>query len=301
MQTRGPFNALLRPGLRRDFRDDYMAWEEEWSKVVKSGTMDRAEIEMTTISGLPRQVPLGESEAFTIFDTQMADVVRKKDSEYGMGFSVSKNMMEDDLYKRANQSAKWLGRSVRLTQEHLVADFLDDAFTGTTYTGLFSEKLIDDDHALLGASGTWSNLIAGNPQLGVLGLQAAFELGESTKDQMGEPIPIKIDYLIINLKDEWMAIQLTQNGDQPFTTDRNINATRRKRQLSYTVNHYKDQTGKDWFARDSKNYDAHLDFKVRPQFTDWFDDSTRTAFFAARQRLCMYFYDQRGFVGSNAT
>lgn len=300
MNTRGPFNALLRPGLRRDFRDEYLAFEEEWSKVVKSGTMDRAEIEMTTLAGLPRAVPLGESEAFTIFDTKMADVVRKKDSEYGLGFSVSKNMMEDDLYGRANKSARWLGRSIKLTQEHVVADFLDDAFTGSTFTGLFSEALISSSHQLLNNPGTWSNLIPGNPQLGVTGLQAAFELGESTVDHQGEPIPVRIDYLIINLADEWNAIQLTKNMDEPFTTDRNVNATRLKRQLSYTVNHYKDQTGRDWFARESRMSDAHLLWKVRPQFSDWFDDSTRTAFYAARQRFLVYFYDQRGWLGSNA-
>ena len=71
MIVRGAFNHLLRPGLRKDFRDEYMGFEEEWSGFVRSGTMDRAEIEATTMSGLPRQVVRGEGEAFTIIGSMV--------------------------------------------------------------------------------------------------------------------------------------------------------------------------------------------------------------------------------------
>lgn len=301
MEVTGAFNALIRPGLRRDFRDSYNGFETEWDKIVKSGTMDRPEIEMVTLSGLPRQYPMGESEPYVVFDAKMGDVIRKKDEEFGMAFSVSQNMMENDQYGKANQSAKWLGRSVKLTQEHYVGGLLDDSFTGTTYTGFFAEKLIDDDHALLGSSSTWSNQIAGNPQLGVLGLQAAFEMAESQVDQMGEPIPIKIDTLIVKLKDQWNAIQLTENKDEPFTANRNVNALMRKRQLSWMITHYAVQTDRNWWARDSSLSDVHLDFMVRPQFVDWFEERIRTAFFGARQRFALYFGDQRGWIGSAAS
>jgi len=230
----------------------------------------------------------------------LADKITYEDTEYALGFGVSKKMVEDDLYGKAKSSAKWLGRSVRLTQEYRTADLLDDAFAGGTFTGYGAEALCTTAHTLLNSADTWSNQIAGNPQLGVLGLQAAFELGENTVDHQGDPIPVRIDTLIINIAEEWMAIQLTQNEQEPGTTDRNINATRRKRQLSYVVSHYKDQSGSDWFARDTQIHDAHFLFKVRPEFWDWMDDDTLAAMYAARQRINVYFYDQRGWIGSNA-
>lgn len=301
MIVRGAFNHLLRPGLRSDFRDSYLSFEKEWPDIVRTGTMDRAELEATTISGLPRQVILPEGEAFTIIDPKLADKIVFADTQYGNGLSISTEMMEDDLYDRANQSAKWLGRSTNLIQEYIVSDLLDDAFAGSTFTGLQAEALCTATHTLLSSGSTWSNQISGDPQLGVLGLQAAFELGETTVDHTDDPVPVRIDKLIVNIAGEWMARQLTLNEQEPFTADRNINAARSKRQLSWQVSHYKDQTGKDWFARDSQLHDAHLLFKVRPQFPDWFDDSTRSAFFASRQRFLVYFYDQRGWIGSNAT
>lgn len=299
MIVRGAFNHLLRPGLRRDFRDSYDSFEEEYSRILRVGSQDRAEVEATTLSGLPRMVIRGEGEAFVFIDPKIADKLTFVDDEYGLGTSVSKKLMEDDLYGKANGAAKWLGRSVRLTQEYRTSDLLDDAFTGATFTGLFGEALIGT-HALLNSASTWSNDLTALPALGVTGLQAAFELGEQTVDHQGDPIPVRIDTLVINIADEWAAIQLTQNEMEPYTANRNVNATRRKRQLSYVVSHYKDQSGSDWFARDSQIHDAHFLFRVRPEFLDWMDMDTQTAKFAARQRINVYFYDQRGWIGSNA-
>ena len=301
MIVRGAFNHLLRPGLRKDFRDSYLSFEKEWTGIVRSGTLDRAELEAVTMGGLPRQVILPEGEAYTIIDPVLSDKIVYTDTQYGNGFSISTEMMEDDLYGKAKQSAKWLGRSTNLIQEYIVADLLDDAFTGTTFNGLRGEPLCSGSHTLLSSASTWSNQISGNPQLGITGLQAAFELGETTVDHQNDPIPVRIDTLIINIAGEWTARQITMNEQEPFTANRNINATRSKKQLSFQVSHYKDQSGKDWFARDSQLHDAHLLFKVRPQFPDWFDTATRSAFFAARQRFLVYFYDQRGWIGSNAT
>lgn len=294
-------NALLRADIRKDMRDGYQAWPKEWDKIIRDSKMETPEILLTTNSGLPEQQVLGEGEPYLIMDTRQADVIRKKDTQYGLGCGISIELKERDRYNKAMQSSKWLTRSTMLTQENAVADLLDDAFTGATFTGMFGERLCHTAHTLLGSPSTWSNQVSGNPQLSVAGLQAAFELGENAVDQMGAPMPVKIDTLIINIADQWMAIQLTQNPDEPNNTDRNINALRRKKQLSYEISHYKDQSGRDWFARDTSLHDAHLAFYTAPSPDDWYDNSTRQFFFVSRQSFCVYFYDQRGWIGSDAT
>lgn len=301
MIVRGAFNHLLRPGLRKDFRDEYEQFSEEYSSYLRTGSMDRAEVEATTISGLPRQVELGEGEAFTIVDPKLSDKVVYTDTQFGLGMSISQEMMEDDLYKKANGSARWLAVSTRLAQEYEAADLLDDAFTGTTFTGFEGESLISSSHTLLNSADTWSNQISGNLQLGVSGLQAAFELAESQVNQQGDPMQMMLDKLIINVAEQWVARQLVDNEHEPFTSDRNINTTKRKANLSFKVSHFKDQTAKDWFAMNSKKHDAHFLFKVKPQFPDWYEDRTRSAFFASRQRFLVYFFDQRHWIGSNAS
>ena len=299
MLVRGAFNHALRPGLRRDFRDEYQGFTEEFSRYLRSGTQDRAEVEAVAISGLPRMVTRGEVEPVTFLDPVMSAKVTYIDDEYALGFAVSKRMMEDDLYGKANQNAKWLGRSARLTQEYRAAALLDDAFAGSTFTGLTGETWCSTTHTLLNSAATWSNQVANNVQFGVTGVQAAFDLAEQQVDQQGDPIVGNFHRLVVNIADEDIAIKITAGEKEPFTADNDVNAIMKKRPgLSYVVSHYKTQ-GTEWFLQDPELMDAWLLFRVKPEFEDEFDFKTKAALFTARQRINVYFFDQRGIIGSN--
>lgn len=300
MIVRGPFNALLRPGLRRDFRDSYNSFPEEYSRILAVGTQDRAEVEAVALSGLPQMPVRTEAAQVTFLDPAVSAKRTYIDDEYALGFEISKRMVEDDLYGKAHQNAKWLGRSARLTQEYLAASLLNDAFAGSTFTGLTSEALCSTSHTFVGASGTWSNRISGDTQFGVTGVQAAFELAENQKDHNGYPMPIMINDFVINIADEWAAIAILNSEKEPYTTDNQVNAIRRKRaNMQYMVSHYKTQ-GSGWFARDMSLQDAHFLFRVKPEFDDGYEKKTLNAFYIARQRIMVYFFDQRGWIGSNS-
>lgn len=301
MIVRGAFNHLLRPGLRRDFRDSYLAYPEEYTDYLKTSSMDRAEIEAVAVSALGRMAPKTEIGQITYIDPKMSPKVTFTDREFALGFQVSKRTMEDDLYGRANQNSKWLGRAARLTQEFEAAALLDDAFTGSLFTGLLGEALISSTHTLLNGSATWSNRITGDPQLGMTGMQLAFEIGEGQVDHEGYPMPMNISRLLIDRTDEFDAIRLTNGTEEPYTTDRNVQVIKKKAgNLSYKLLHYKTVNGK-WFAQDPNLIDMFFAFRIRPQFGDAQDEGgTLAAKFWARQRFCVYFFDPRGNVGSNA-
>lgn len=302
MIVRGAFNHLLRPGLRRDFRDSYESFPEEFGMFLTVENLDRAEEERVAISGLGRMARKGEVENITYIDPVMSDKHIYVDDEWALGFMISRRMMEDDQYGRANQNSKWLGRSARLTQEYLAGSLLDDAFDGNIFTGLFNESLIASDHGLLNAAGDWSNQVAGNPSLSVTGYQAAMELMEAQVDHQGDPMPMRGRRLLVDRTNEAIAIQLTKNSDEPFTTDRNINATRDKLGIrDYRLLHYKQADG-SWFIQDPQLIDMKFKFRVRPQFGDEQDQGgTLAARFWGRQRIMTYFFDQRGIVGSDGT
>lgn len=300
MLVRGAFNLLVRPGLRKDFRDAYNQFPEEYSMFLKTGSQDEAEVRATAISALGRMVKRSEVGTITYVDPKEAPLARYYDTEWALGFMISRQMIEDDLYGKANQNAKWLGRASRLTQEFLAGAWMDDAFNGSVYTGMFGEPLISATHALLNGNGTWSNLIAGNPQLSVTGLQAGLEMGESQVDHEGFPMPATFTKLFIDRTDEMDAIKLTQGEWEPYTTDRNVNAMKRKvKSLEYYLLHYKTVNGK-WFLQDPQLIDSHFLFRIRPQFGDAQDEGgTLAAKFWGRQRINVFHYDARGWVGSN--
>jgi hypothetical protein len=302
MIVRGAWNHLLRPGLRKDFRDSYNSFPEEYGMFLTVENLDRAEEERVAISGLGRMVRKTEVGTISFVDPVMSNKYTFVDDEWALGFMISRRMIEDDQYGRANQNAKWLGRSARLTQEYLAASLLDDAFTGSVYTGLLGEKLIDDDHALLNGVGTWSNEVSGNPALSVTGYQAALEMGGTQVDHQGDPMPLQLRRLIISPSDEYWAIQLTKNPNEPDTIDRNVNAALLMSGIrDYRVLHYKEDNGA-WFIQDPSLIDMKFKFRIRPQFGDSQDaGGTLAAKFWGRQRLLVYFFDQRGIIGSDGT
>ena len=302
MHVRGAWNHLLRPGLREDFRDSYNSYPEEYGSFLTTGTMDRAEEERVAVSGLGRMVRKAEVGTVSYVDAKMSDKYTFVDDEWALGFMVSRRVIEDEQYGRAKQSAKWLGRSARLTQEYLAAALLDDAFNGSTYTGLASEALISLTHSLLNDSGTWSNEIAGNTALSVTGYQAGLELGEAQVDHQGDPMPWQLSKLIIDRTDEFVAIQLTKNAQEPYTTDRNVNAALSKNRIGgFELLHYTTADG-SWFLQDPSLIDMHFKYKVSPQFGDEMDGGgTLAAKYWGRQRIMVYFFDQRGIIGSDGT
>jgi hypothetical protein len=299
MLVRGAFNHLLRPGLRRDFRDSYEQFAEEYSMLLRVGTQDRAEVEAVNLAGLPRMVPRGEAEPVTYIDPVQGDKVIYVDTEFALGFQISQRLIEDDLYSRANQNAKWLGRSARLTQEFQAAALLDDAFAGALFTGVNGEALISTSHALLNSAAVGSNRLATDIQISVTGMQAMYDLAETTVDETGDPIPIMPDTVVVAVADSWVAAQINDSTLEPFTSDNQINQiTARKGQVRAIVSHYKTQSN-DWFMRDTSLHDAHFLFRVRPQFRDTFDFDTVAAKYWARQRINVYFFDWRGWLGTS--
>lgn len=302
MITRGPWSPLLRPGIRKNFRDSYMSFPEEFGMYLKTGTMDRAEEERVAVSGLGRMVKKDEVGSITYIDPTVSDKFVYTDTEFALGFMISLRMVEDDQYGRANQNAKWLGRSARLTQEYMGASLLDDSFDGNIFTGLFDEALISTSHALLNGSGTWSNQVAGNPALSVTGYQAGLELMERQVDHQGDPMPMMGRRLLVTPGDEFIAIQLTKNQNEPQTMDRNVNAGLIKSQIrDYRLLHYTADNG-SWWIQDPSLIDMHFLFRRRPSMGDEQDKGgTLAARFWSRQRIMAYFFDQRGIIGSNGT
>ena len=299
MQVRGAFNHLLRPGLRRDFRDSYDQFPEEYSMILRVGTQDRAEVEAVNLAGLPRMPSRGEAEPVTYLDAVQGDKIIYVDTEYALGMIVSQRLIEDDLYNKANQNAKWLGRSTRLTQEYSGAALLDDAFAGAAFTGVNGEALVSTSHALLNSAAVGSNRLATDVQIGVTGMQAMYDLAETTLDETGDPIPVMPDTVVVSVADSWVAAQINDSTLEPFTTDNQVNPiTARKGQVRAVVSHYKLQNN-DWFMRDTGLHDAHFLFRVRPQFRDTFDFDTIAAKYWARQRINVYFFDWRGWLGTS--
>lgn len=306
MITQGAFNLLFRPGLRADFRDEWDRYETEYPMYLRTGTMDMPEMAATIMTGPSRLLERGDGEPITFEDAVIGPKVMGVDKEFALGFIISRRTVEDDQYGKANQSAKWLAHSGRMTYEYRAAALLDDAFAGSTFKGIDGLSLCNAAHTLIGMN-TAGVTVANTPTtqigLSVTGVTACMDLFGLMKDENGDPIKIWPDKLIIgnNAGDINRAWQIFNSQKEPFTANNQDNAIKhRMGNITPEVSHFK-SSRKSYFFIDSRWNDAWLLIRRPIEFDDDFDFTTDAALYKTTTRFMIWFVDWRGWVGVNPT
>lgn len=302
--TQNHFAPLFRLGLRDQFWDSFENWEEEYSKFLKVGTMDRPEIQAAMITGLSRLVEIGDGEPVTFDTPRMSDVVQGVDREYGIGFGLTRRTVEDDQYGKANQAAKWLGNAVRQTYEYRAAALLDDAFAGSTFKGIDNKSLLNTAHTLFGNSlVTVANTTASPVGLSVAGITSLMDLAGLMKDQNGDPIKMWPDTIIIgnNATNINKALQIFGSEKEPFTAENQDNAIKKRiPSPKVVIAHY--MTNVKWyFGVDSRYNDAWFLVRRKPTYEDSTDFSTGAMLNKVTCRFLIWFVAWHGWVGANPT
>lgn len=303
MLVQGAFNALFRPGLRADFRDNYEMYPPEYSQFLKTSSMSTPELRAVVIAGLNRLVEIGDGEPVTYDNPKISPVVMGVDREFALGFMLTRKTVEDDQYGKANQAAKWLGQATRMTEEYRSAALLDDAFTGNTFKGFDNLSLCNTAHTLLGSDSTTSNALSTPVGLSMTGITGLQNLAMRLVDENGNPMRSMPRKLIIsNTAGELnKARQIFSSEKEPFTANNTDNALRMEfGQPEIVVSRFK-SSQKSYFLVDDRLNDAHFVTRRAPTFSDDFDFNTDVALYKVSTRFLIWFVDWRGWFGSNPT
>lgn len=306
MITQGAFNLLFRAGLRPDFRDEWDRYDPEYPMYLRQGTIDTPEISATIMTGPSRLLERGDGEPVTFEDAVMGPKVMGVDKEFALGFLLSRKTVEDDQYGKANQAAKWLAHSARMTYEYRSAALLDDAFAGTTFKGIDGLALCHAAHTLIGVNATGVT-VANTPTtqvpLSVTGVTACQDLFQSMKDENGDPIKVWPNKVLIGndanvINKAW---QIFNSTNEPFTANRQDNAIKnRMGGIKIEVSHFK-TSKKSFFFIDDRWNDAWMLIRRAVEFDDDFDFLTDAALYKTTTRFLIWFVDWRGWVGVNPT
>ena len=303
MFVQGAANLLFRPGLRKDFLDELMGYEDEFSQFLKQSTMDGPEIAATIMVGMPRLYEIGDGEAIPYDVPKMGPKVMGVDKEFALGFAVTRKTVEDDLYNKANQSAKWLGHAVNMTKEYRSAALLDDAFTGTSFKGIDNLKLFSTAHTLINSATTVANTPASTAQVGLsmAGIVALQNLAMTCKDENGDPQKVNLDTILIgnsatNLN---KVRQIFESDKEPFTADNQDNQAKRAYPSMKIVKSVYSASTTNYMMFDSKLNDCHFVTRRAPLFEDDNDFNTGAALFKVSTRFLIWFVNWKGWYGQN--
>lgn len=220
----GAFSYLLAPGLRKVFFQHYKDREKEYTKVVKVLSSSRNYEEVLEVAGLPSMPPKVEGKGIVYQNFIQGGIKRFTWVTYGLGFRVTEEMMEDDLYNIMNRNGRALKKSAMNAVEVNVFNLYNNAFTteyGFPKNGV-NQALISTSHTLIGG-GSAGNRPATDADISFGALEAAILHFNTLNDERGMPIDLEPAKLLFHPNDLFLVQELLGSDYKPFTGNNEIN------------------------------------------------------------------------------
>jgi len=288
----------LLPGLNALFGLEYKKYGEEHKEIFETETSERSFEEETKLSGFSAAPVKNEGAAIAYDNAQEAWTARYNHETIAMGFSLTEEAIEDNLYDSLSaRYTKALARAMAYTKQVKGAAILNNAFN-SVYTYGDGVTLCSTAHPLV-SGGTNSNRPSTAADLNETSLEAAVIQIAAWTDERGLLIAAKPRKLVVPPALMFVATRLLETELRVGTTDNDINALKNNGSVpeGYTVNHYlTDNNG--WFLlTDVPNGLKHF---VRTPIQNSMDADfdTGNSRYKSRERYSFGVSDPLGIFGS---
>ncbi|NBW12477.1 MAG: hypothetical protein EBR82_31045 [Caulobacteraceae bacterium] len=290
----------LLPGLNALFGMEYKRYGEEHKEIYETESSERSFEEETKLSGFGAAPVKTEGAAIAYDNAQEAWTARYTHETIAMGFSITEEAMEDNLYDSlSSRYTKALARGMAYTKQVKAAYVLNKGFTGTgnpTYGD--GQVLFSTAHPLV-SGGTNSNRPTTPADLNETSLEAAVIQIAAWTDERGLLIAAKPRKLIVPPSLQFVATRLLETKLRVGTTDNDINALESNGSIpeGYTVNHFLTDNNAWFLTTDVPNGLKH--FVRMPMNTSMDGDfDTGNVRYKARERYSFGVSDPLGIYGS---
>jgi phage major head subunit gpT-like protein len=288
----------LLPGLNALFGLEYKKYGEQHKEIFETESSERSFEEETKLSGFNAAPVKDEGAAMRYDNAQEAWTARYNHETIAMGFSITEEAIEDNLYDSlSSRYTKALARGMAYTKQVKGANILNNAFTaGYTYGD--GQVLCSTAHPLV-SGGVNSNTQAVAADLNETSLEAAVIQIAAWTDERGLLIAAKPVKLVIPPALQFVATRLLQTKLRTGTTDNDINALENNGSIpgGYTINNYLTDTNAYFLLTDVPNGLKH--FVRTPMQTGMDADfDTGNSRYKARERYSFGVSDPLGIWGS---
>ena len=288
----------LLPGLNALFGLEYAKYGEEHKEIYETETSERSFEEETKLSGFSAAPVKNEGSAISYDNAQEAWTARYNHETIAMGFSITEEAVEDNLYDSlSSRYTKALARAMAYTKQVKSAYVLNNAFTAGVVYG-DGVVLCSTAHPLI-SGGTNSNRPTTGADLNETSLENAVIQIAGWTDERGLLIAAKPKKLIVPPALMFVATRLLETELRVGTTDNDINALKNNGSIpeGYTVNHYLTDTNAWFLMTDVPNGLKHF---VRTPLQNSMDGDfdTGNVRYKARERYSFGVSDPLGIFGS---
>lgn len=223
----GNFTNHLDGDVNKIFFDDYAKIATYYDKVAKVSTAPRGnhytEAELSDLGAL-REIPEGNPVSYD--DAKEGHKKEITFPVYGLGFQITRQMLDDDLQRNFMKMPSKLAKSAAYKRETEFWDLFNNGFAthqawDATET---SQYVFDTAHATLKSATTIANRPATDAALSETSYEAACEyFAKSIVSEAGHIEPGRPRYLIVPTVLQWTASQLLKSEGPYLSANRNIN------------------------------------------------------------------------------
>jgi hypothetical protein len=291
----------LLPGLNALFGLEYARYGEEHKEIYDIESSERSFEEETKLSGFGAAPVKTEGSAIAYDNAQEAWTARYTHETIAMGFSITEEAVEDNLYDSLSaRYTKGLARGMAYTKQVKAAYVLNNGFAGGPTYG-DGQVLFSTAHPLVNG-GTNSNRPSTMVDLNETSLENAVIQIAAWTDERGLLIAAKPKKLIIPPALMFVATRLLETNLRVGTTDNDINALKNNGSIpeGYTVNHFLTDVNGWFLTTDVPNGLKHF---VRAAMTTGMDGDfdTGNVRYKARERYSFGVSDPLGVYGSSGS
>jgi hypothetical protein len=288
----------LLPGLNALFGLEYKRYGEEHKELFETETSERSFEEETKLSGFSAAPVKNEGSALAYDNAQEAWTARYNHETIAMGFSITEEAMEDNLYDSlSSRYTKALARAMAYTKQVKAAAILNNGFSSAVTYG-DGQALFSTAHPLV-SGGTNSNRPSTAADLNETSLEAAVIQIAGWTDERGLLIAAKPRKLVVPPALQFVATRLLETELRVATADNDVNALKSMNSIpeGFTINHYLTDTNAWFLLTDVPNGLKH--FVRTPMQTGMDADfDTGNARYKARERYSFGVSDPLGAYGS---
>jgi hypothetical protein len=299
------FSALLAPGLMEVAFNEIDAQQPQWPQVLNTDTSERAYEEDLKVAGLGSMLPKPEGTNTQFDDPLIGSAKRYTHVSYGLGFRITREMYDDDLYSIMNGMSAELGRAAAYKIEVDAWSVLNNAFS-SSFTGWDGLALCHTAHTRLDGGATIANRPSTDVDFGFTAYQAALDHFNTLKDDRGRPLIMSPSLLIIDPTFKWIAKEVLGSEYRPYTANNEINPLKGEIDENgfLTCRYLTDADS--WFlltppkkVKKSGGHDLKFIWRTKPEMANSDDFLSGDALFKTFARYITGFSEWRGVYGSS--
>ncbi len=232
----------LIPGLNALFGLEYAKYENEHLEIYNIENSDRSFEEETKVTGFAAAPVKPEGQALSYDSAQEHFTARYTHETISMGFSITEEAMEDNLYDSlSGRYTKAMARATAYTKQVKAAAWFNLGFTATAGAGFGGDgvSLFSTAHPTVGGPDN-SNRPAVAADLNETSLEAAVIQIAAWRDERGLLISCKPKKMIVPSDLQFVATRILQTELRVGTADNDLNAIKTNGSIpgGYTINHY---------------------------------------------------------------